>query len=197
MYRLLLDSSDTNLIVGISLNDKIIYRYFEYAWQRQSEFMIPIIDKALKECGITLKDINQVVLGIGPGSYTGVRIPLTIAKVLNAAEGVDVVSLSSLQILGHKNEKFISLLNARSARSYIGIYADGEVVLKDTIIENSKLEDFLKPYLEDGYSLKGNLAYLKKNNTLDDSVLDNMLSHALETKIVENVDGLCPVYLKD
>ena len=159
MYRLLLDSSDTNLIVGISLNDKIIYRYFEYAWQRQSEFMIPIIDKALKECGITLKDINQVVLGIGPGSYTGVRIPLTIAKVLNAAEGVDVVSLSSLQILGHKNEKFISLLNARSARSYIGIYADGEVVLKDTIIENSKLEDFLKPYLEDGYSLKGNLAY--------------------------------------
>ena len=55
MYRLLLDSSDTNLIVGISLNDKIIYRYFEYAWQRQSEFMIPIIDKAVKECGITLK----------------------------------------------------------------------------------------------------------------------------------------------
>ena len=197
MYRLLLDSSDTNLIVGISLDDKIIYRYFEYAWQRQSEFMIPVIDKALKECNIVLKDVNQVVLGIGPGSYTGVRIPLTIAKVLNASAGIEVVGLSSLQILGNKDEKFIALLNARSARSYIGIYSNGEVVLKDTIIENAKLEEFLKPYIEDGYVLKGNLTYLRKENTVDEKVLDNMLSHALESEVVKNVDGLCPVYLKD
>ena len=197
MYRLLLDSSDINLLVGISKDDKVVYRHFEYAWQRQSEYMIPEIEKALLNVGITLKDIDEVVVGIGPGSYTGVRIPLTIAKTLNAVNNINVVAISSLKMLGHNDEKYISLMNARSARSYIGIYNNGETVFEDGIIENAKLDEFIKGYLEEGYSLKGNLAYLKKDIKVDDTMIENMLSHALKTKSVVNVDGLCPVYLKD
>ena len=197
MYRLLLDSSDINLLVGVSKDDKVIYRYFEYAWQRQSEYMIPEIEKALYSVGITLKDIDEVVLSIGPGSYTGVRIPLTIAKTLNAAYGIKVVAISSLKILGGVSEKYVALMNARSARSYIGIYNSGEVIYKDGIIENAKLEDFIKEYLEDGYALKGSLAYLKKDIKVDDTLIDNMLSHALKDEAISNVDGLCPIYLKD
>ena len=100
MKTLLLDSSNTDLNIAICIDNEMKYVVSYPCWQRQSEFMIPVIDKALKECNITLKEINQVVLGIGPGSYTGVRIPLTIAKVLNASEGIEVVCLSSLQILG-------------------------------------------------------------------------------------------------
>ena len=197
MYRLLLDSSDINLLVGISKDDKVVYRHFEYAWQRQSEYMIPEIEKALLNVGITLKDIDEVVVGIGPGSYTGVRIPLTIAKTLNAVNNINVVAISSLKMLGHNDEKYISLMNARSARSYIGIYNKGETVFEDGIIENAKLDEFIKGYLEEGYLLKGNLAYLKKDINVDDTMIENMLSHALKAKNVINVDGLCPVYLKD
>ena len=197
MYSLLLDSSDTFLSVGIAKDDKVIYRHFEYAWQRQSEYMIPEIEKALLSCNIQLKNIDKVVVGIGPGSYTGVRIPLTIAKTLNVSNNTEIIALSSLKMLGNKNEKYISLMNARSARSYIGIYSFGEEVLKDTIIENNKLDEFLKPYLEQGFVLKGNLSYLKMDSSMDDKLLDNMLSHAITMKACDNPDALCPVYLKD
>ena len=45
---LLLDSSDQNLSVGIAKDNEVIYRNSFYAWQRQSEYMIPEIEKALK-----------------------------------------------------------------------------------------------------------------------------------------------------
>ena len=182
MYKLLLDSSDINLAVAIALDNKIIYRYFEYAWQRQSEYMIPEINNALNKCGITLKDIEQVVVGIGPGSYTGVRIPLTIAKTLNASNNVDVIAVSSLRMLGNIDEKYISLMNARSVRSYIGIYNKNEVVLNDTIVENKNLEETIKAYLEEGYMLKGNLSYLGKEEKVDDT---KTTTKATTTKKVE------------
>ena len=76
---LLLDSSDQNLSVGIAKDNEVIYRSSFYAWQRQSEYMIPEIEKALKEVDITLKEIDEIALGIGPGSYTGISNPLSIA----------------------------------------------------------------------------------------------------------------------
>ena len=53
--------------------------------------MIPEIDIALKKVNISLKDIDSVALGIGPGSYTGIRIPLTIAKTLNVINKTKII----------------------------------------------------------------------------------------------------------
>ena len=158
---LLLDSSDQNLSVGIAKDNEVIYRSSFYAWQRQSEYMIPEIEKALKEVDITLKEIDEIALGIGPGSYTGIRIPLSIAKTLNALFNTPIKALSSLRIMGTSSEKYIALMNARSNRSYIGIYDLGEVVLKDQVVTNEEVLDIIEKYLKEGYVLKGSLDFLK------------------------------------
>ena len=82
MLSLLLDSSNTNLSVGVCKNGQIVYNHSFSCWQRQSELMIPEIEKALKELNLELLDFDEVVCGKGPGSYTGVRISLTIAKII-------------------------------------------------------------------------------------------------------------------
>lgn len=197
MIQLLLDSSDTELNVAIANENGILYSYSEYAWQRQSEYMIPEIEKALEICKITMKDIRQVIVGIGPGSYTGVRIPLTIAKTLNCVLGVSLIGCSSLAIMGTTHEKYIALMNARSKRSYIGIYDHGKTIVQDQIIENENLESFIKPYLDDGFVLRGNLEYLGKENTLNKRVIDGLYSYGKSLKPTENPKGLCPVYLKE
>ena len=120
MYRLLLDSSDINLLVGISKDDKVVYRHFEYAWQRQSEYMIPEIEKALLNVGITLKDIDEVVVGIGPGSYTGVRIALTIGKTISLAKKIPIIEMSSLNAIAGAKGRKMSIIDARSKRCNVG-----------------------------------------------------------------------------
>lgn len=197
MYKLLLDSSDTNLSVGISKNDEVIYKFSTYAWQRQSEYMIPEINNALKKCGINLCDVSVIVLGIGPGSYTGVRIPLTIAKTLNVSDNVEIIALSSLRIMGKANEKYIALMNARSSRSYIGVYSNGEEVVKDFVILNDEIESFIKPYIEQGYVLKGNLEYLNLEGNVGEEIIDGLLTHSLICNAHKNPKSLCPSYLKD
>ena len=194
---LLLDSSDQNLSVGIGKDNEVIYRSSFYAWQRQSEYMIPEIEKALKEVDITLKEIDEIALGIGPGSYTGIRIPLSIAKTFNALFDTPIKALSSLRIMGTSSEKYIALMNARSNRSYIGIYDLGEVVLKDRVVTNEEVLDIIEKYVKEGYVLKGSLDYLKKGYQSTNDVIDGLLSHSLICEAVINPISLCPTYLKD
>ncbi len=197
-YGLLLDSSDINLAIGIVKDEELIYSYNEYAWQRQSEYMIPKIQEALKQLNLSLKDIDYIALGIGPGSYTGVRIPLAIAKTLYAVRNIKIIPLSSLKIMGTNKESYIALMNARSMRSYIGIYDKGTVVMKDQVIKNSELKDIIEKYSKEGFIVKGDTGYLNMN--LGDTsfdVLKGLVSYASISGYVSNVDSLCPIYLKD
>ena len=90
MYSILLDSSNTSLTVGIA-KDNVLLDYTSYeAWQSQSEHMIPELDALLNKYGVDKSEIDDVVVAIGPGSYTGVRIAITIAKTIAAALGVKI-----------------------------------------------------------------------------------------------------------
>lgn len=195
MYNLLLDSSDSKLSIGISNENEILYSNSFYAWQRQSEYMIPEIEKALNVLNLSLKDISKVVLGIGPGSYTGVRIPLSIAKTMNIANNVEIVPVSSLKILGTNEEKYIALMNARSARSYIGIYCYGQEILKDQVIENNKIDDLIQQYLKEGYVIKGDVDYLDLQDSRT-NIVEGLFSYQ-NSNVCDNPMALCPVYLKD
>ena len=96
MYSLLLDSANRDLNVGLAKDNQIIDRISYQAWQRQSELMAVEVDAILKRNNISAKDIGEVVVTIGPGSYTGIRIALTIAKTLAFALDIKIFAVSSL-----------------------------------------------------------------------------------------------------
>lgn len=195
-YSLLIDTSDKYLTVGVSSNDEIIYSTSFEAWQRQSEFLVVEIKKALTSSNVELKDIDTIVCGLGPGSYTGVRIALTFAKVLASTTNVKIKTVSSLAILGNTDISFIGLINARSNRSYIAIYDKGKAVLEDTIKPNDEVLKLIEEYKTLGYEIKGDLGYLK----LESSELDlvkGLLSFSKIREVETDVLSLKPVYLKE
>ena len=99
MFTLLLDSSSAYLNVGF-MKDGKLFCYSSYeSWQTQSEKMVPEIDKLMNEYGISRNDIVSIVTAVGPGSYTGVRIALTIAKIMSLSLNVPIYPVSSLRIL--------------------------------------------------------------------------------------------------
>ena len=81
-YQLILDTSSKYLIVAVADNEKVLKSIQYPAWQRQSEVAMTEINNIFETLNIKAKDIDTIIVSKGPGSYTGIRIALTIAKTL-------------------------------------------------------------------------------------------------------------------
>ena len=194
MATLLLDSSNTSLSVGIESNGKLLDFISYEAWQEQSEHMIPEIDNLLTKNHISRDDIKGIVVSIGPGSYTGVRISLTIAKVMALALNIPIYPVSSLRVLKNNNLPSICLINARSNRSYFGVYEGSKVIVEDTIKTNDEVLEYIASHKD--YSICGNVKYLGFEN-LDTNMCLQMVDLLNDLKPCDNSLALKPVYLKD
>ncbi len=195
MLTLMLDSSNTDLSIGISKDYNIIYKTSFACWQRQSELMIPELEKALKETNLEINDFNEIVCSIGPGSYTGIRIALTIAKTIAVMnENIKLKCVSSLRVFGGRDKKFIALMNARSKRSYIGVYDHDKTILEDKVLTNEEVISYINEHKD--FEVIGDVEYLGMENNLPDVVTSmNSLSEILLPS--EDVLKVKPSYLKD
>ena len=194
MATLLLDSSNTSLSVGIEFKGELLGFISYEAWQAQSEHMIPEIDNLLKKYSLTRKDITGVVTSIGPGSYTGVRISLTIAKVIALCLDVPIYPVSSLRVLKDNDKPSICLINARSGRSYFGVYEQDKIIVPDTIKTNEEVLSYIKEH--PSYSICGSVSYLGYEN-LDTNICLQMVTLLKSLSKCDNALALKPVYLKD
>lgn len=194
MYRILLESSNRDLAVGLAKDGVILDKICYYAWQRQSETMVNEVDTLLTKYGVSRNDISDVVVSIGPGSYTGVRVALTIAKVISLAISCPIYAVSALAILKNGDSPSICLINARSNRSYVGVYKGKEIIVKDTIWTNEEVLSYIKE--NPSFVLCGDLSYLGLEGYTSDTIKE-MLSLVDESTLVKDTLGLTPVYLKD
>ena len=193
MITVLLDSSNTNLSVGIA-KDNLLLDYISYeAWQRQSEYMIVELNKLLEKHNIQKEDIKEVIVAKGPGSYTGVRIAITIAKTIAVALDAKLYAVSSLRVQKDGVRPSICLINARSGRSYVGVYEDQKILLDDCIMKNDEVMNYIKDHPD--YSVCGETKYLNV-----EGVMANNLQEMLNLKdSLESINPLSlkPVYMKD
>lgn len=194
MKTLLLDSSNIDLCVGIAIDNELKYSCSYPCWQRQSEMMIPELEKGLKELNLSLKDFDEVVCGIGPGSYTGVRIALTIAKTICTLLPIKLIAISSLRMMGDKNSRYISLINARSSRSYIGAYDKENIVLQDIVMTNVEAKEYIKNHPD--FEIIGDCSYIEISAKKPD-ILNGLLSLKDISKPVDDILSVKPIYLKD
>ncbi len=194
MIGILIDSSNTRLTVGIAKDKNIIASIDEEAWQRQSELLVAAIDKLLKENSIKREDISYVIASKGPGSYTGVRIALTVAKVMAFALNVPLYLPSSLEVLEEDGVTSICVSNARSKRSYVGVYEGEKAIVEDTIWTNDELLSYIKEHPT--YKVCGEVEYLGLSAQKPD-ILSNLNKTDTTKNLQKNVLSAKPVYLKD
>ena len=134
------------------------------------------------------------MVSIGPGSYTGVRIAITISKVIGVALNVPVYPVSALQILKMNKKPSICLINARSNRSYIGVYEDDKCLLQDCIMTNDEVKEYIAEH--EDYAVCGNCKYLGIDGYIS-NIAEEMFSLLGKLKPCEDSRALKPVYLKD
>jgi len=125
---LALDASTEACSVALQLDGKVSASY-ELCPQSHSLRLLPMIDDLLKAAGIELADIDGLIFGQGPGSFTGVRIGVGVAQGLAFSADLPVVGVSSLQAMAqqaytqHGQERVIAAIDARMSEVYNGYYA--------------------------------------------------------------------------
>lgn len=194
MFTLLLDSSNTSLTVGLAKDNLLLEEISYEAWQSQSEHMIPEINKLLEKYKVENKDLKEVVVAIGPGSYTGVRIAITIAKTIATVLDVKVYTISSLRCQKDGKNPSICVINARSNRSYIGVYEDQKIIIDDCIMTNDKVLEYINEHPD--FVICGNASYLGVNGK-QNSLATELLTIKQFVKPVDNPLAIKPVYMKD
>jgi len=95
MKLLAIDTSTENASIALLLGNKLVH--VEQGNQKtHAQFLLPMIDKLMVDAGATMNQLDAVVFGCGPGSFTGLRIACSIAKGLAYAHDLDLIPVSSL-----------------------------------------------------------------------------------------------------
>lgn len=189
MITLCIDTSYKYLTCLLMKDDEIISSYSEECFKRQSEKIFDVLDEVFKKANLKRDDIDSVCISKGPGSYTGVRISMTLAKTLCALKKIDLYTISTFRLYAGNKPNTMVLMDARASRAYIGIYDKDKVILNDCVKE-------LKDISTDGYDvvLDGHLLGLEDKDV-------NIPECFKETKKywekVDNVNHLTPTYLKE
>ena len=127
MIVLALDTSTSQ--GGVALVDDTLTVRARAVWQRvksHSEFLTPTIEGVLREAQLTLKDVDALAVGHGPGSFTGIRIAVSAVKGLAYALQKPVYAFDTLEILAHgvsdHSRPVLSLVNAHKNLLFANVY---------------------------------------------------------------------------
>ena len=99
MISLLLDTSNQALSVAVNRNGKMLAEINTNYKKTHSETLVDYIEKVLAIAAVKKTDIDRIIAARGPGSYTGVRIGVTVAKMLSKQLDIPLYSVSSLFVL--------------------------------------------------------------------------------------------------
>ena len=187
MITLCMDTSHTWLVIGLIKDDQVIGKVQEKCWKKQSEELFPRLTALMNDCHLQPEDIDQIVISKGPGSYTGVRIAMTVAKVFCTMADKPIYTVSTLLLYaGKKNCRVVT--DARGKRVYTCLFFDGKALEEERAVEIENLE------IGD-VNIVGDGALVGRQDEWPD-IVDNFLELKDEWEKHDNVHLVVPEYLK-
>lgn len=195
MKTLVIDTCTNRIIVALADNSTIFSFCNEIIENQMSNVIMEKVENCFKEANLKPNDIERVLVAVGPGSYTGIRIGVTIAKTFSWALKSEIIPISSLEVMvsGYEDDKLlVPYIDARRNAVFGAIY-DNKLnqVFEDKYIKledlNKKLENKEYIFVSDDHLVEA------KEPKID---IIKLINKHLNDKGV-NPHSLNPVYLKN
>ncbi|UQS82432.1 tRNA (adenosine(37)-N6)-threonylcarbamoyltransferase complex dimerization subunit type 1 TsaB [Bombilactobacillus folatiphilus] len=126
MKLLTIDTSSGPLVVASVQDHQVLAQVSETQLKSHSIQLLPAIDQVVQQAGWQPQDLERIVVAQGPGSFTGLRIGVTTAKVLAWTLEKELVGVSSLAVLAGNVPNFAGLIvpviDARNQNVFAGVY---------------------------------------------------------------------------
>lgn len=173
MRILYIDTSTSYLYAAIADETNLISSIKKEFGHRLSEEALPQIAELFSSKNISPKEIEKIIVVNGPGSFTGIRIGITIAKIYAWALNIPITTITSLEAMAlstNNSNIHIPMIDARRNYVYIGIYdEDNNELLKPQHIKLEEVIEKLKDYdnytiiSNDELNIKGNIENYNPN----------------------------------
>ena len=185
MYTLFISTFDKIITIGLLKNGEVISELTKESSKNHSIHTMPMIAEILKTNNLLPSYLNEIIVVNGPGSFTGVRIGVTIAKTLAYTLNIPIKTITSLKAYAISNDKQTNkLVTIEDLKGkYIGYFDKNNNLLSDyTYLKNDEYETYIKEKEQ----------YLINNNTFD----LNKIYKSLQTEDSINPHIVNPIYIK-
>jgi tRNA threonylcarbamoyl adenosine modification protein YeaZ len=126
---LLIDSASEYRIVCLFQDDYLVDQILEQGNNDHSKFLLPQIDRLLTKHALTPTDLDGIIVGQGPGSYTGVRVAVTIAKSFSLQARIPLFAVDSLSLFASAVKGMVAVQIPMKRNIVLGaVYEVQEVV---------------------------------------------------------------------
>ena len=128
MYTLSIDTTAAACSIALHQDEKCIDCFEQSMDFGQAEVLMPEIDNILKKHNLTIKDLSLLVVCVGPGSFTGIRIGLATVKGLLFGKEIPVKPITSFDTIAYntKENKILCVIDALHDNFYTQKYVDGK-----------------------------------------------------------------------
>ncbi|MEI0485164.1 tRNA (adenosine(37)-N6)-threonylcarbamoyltransferase complex dimerization subunit type 1 TsaB [Brachyspira intermedia] len=221
MNILAFDTVSSSFSIALQKDDDSIIEYNKENVKNHNEEILPVLNNFLKENDISLDKIDYIVLGIGPGSFTALRIAFATVKTICYAKNIPIIGISSLETLYENIKNYdgikASMIDARKGSIYADIYSGNDKLKENldltydefiNIINSIENNDKTITLCGDGFYK--NQDYFKENlknykiNDLDKSLNIINASNSIKLSIpriksnnFDNIFNLLPLYLRN
>ncbi len=158
MNRLAIDTSNEILAVALEKEGEVVVEKMTRVKQGQTARLMPAIVDAMTLVGMEPDDLEEIIVGRGPGSYTGIRVGVTTAKTMAWGLDIPIIPVSSLGALAYNARFFdgyvMPFYNARRGAMFTGLYKFTDGKLIEVLEERyTPFQDWVKevePYRKEG-----------------------------------------------
>ena len=151
MNTLILDSSTSTLYAAVIVDDKVYEKYIN-GRNDHAKNIVSSIDLLLGEAGLTVDNLDRIIIGYGPGSYTGVRMSVTVGKMMAVFKNIPLYTISTLKLMASGYDGVVKAsIDARRGNAFSGVFDINNNV--DILAEGLYSYETLEKY-EASYSVK-------------------------------------------
>ena len=193
MKTLVLDTSTNLLFISFIFDDKVVYEVKSVGLNNHSDYLLDLIQKGLNETNIQVKDFDKIIIGVGPGAYTGLRVSVSVAKMFSWTLNIPLYEISSLDLLtsGYK-EDGLYLIKFKAKKGYIYHKAfeindnAKKIITEEIFVSDEFIDTYEKVNFKNVFFVSNDLYNIDVLNIKEENI-----------KLVENVHALEPNYLRD
>jgi len=149
---LVIDTATRNIYLSLIIDGIEKQSVYQEGINNHSVTIIPYLDEILKKENMSLRELDEVIVGVGPGSYTGVRIGVTVAKMIGYLNKIKVSTVSSLALIASSSSKeyIVPYVDERRGNAFLAYFkqTNGQIErIEEDCLEN--IEVFLKTKTND------------------------------------------------
>ena len=136
---LAIDTATSRTIVAIVDEGKVLFENFHEGATDHGKAITELVVQALKVCPVP----NQVVVGMGPGPFTGLRVGITFAHSFALARQIPVIGVCSLDAIDVDKSEYTVAIDARRKEIYWASYKDGVRVAGPAVNKPAEVDNYI------------------------------------------------------